>query len=94
MRSEHSVEHGERDPRLMTELAYPPSTRIQGTPPGCRGRQWVPRPVVGTDPVADFAIQAGASELLNPGMLVGRDRLRGELPTDPIGLLGKHDPAA
>jgi hypothetical protein len=94
MRSEHSVEHRERDPRLMTELAYPPSTGIQETPLGCRRRQWVPRPVVGTDPIAELPVQAGASELLNPGMLVGRDRLRGELPTNPIGLLRKHDLAA
>ena len=40
--------------------------------------------------VAVGGVGAVASERFDPGMLVGRHGLRGELTADPVGLLG-HD---
>src|SRR5690606_40791732 len=58
-------------------------------------RQRVPGAVVGANAVAKRSVRTGAAELLDPGVLVRRHGLAGELPTYPIVLFGDdHRPAA
>ena len=44
--------------------------------------------MVRADPVAQCAIACRATVSLDPGMLVGRDRLARDLPAEPVGRLG------
>src|SRR5205814_1962998 len=86
-------QHRERDARFVAEAADAAVTGIEGTLGARRGGQGVPAPVVVANVVAELAVGAGAAELLDPRVLVGRHGLRCELTADPIGLLG-HDHAA
>ncbi len=46
--------------------------------------------IIGADGGAQLAIGPRAAELLDPGMLVRRHRLLGELAADPIRFLGEN----
>ena len=39
--------------------------------------------------VSEFAVAARAAKLFDPWMLIGRRRLRGKLPTDPVRFFGQ-----
>ncbi len=47
-------------------------------------------PIKFSNAVPKLSVTAGSSELLDPGMLIGRDGLSGQLPPDPIGFFGKN----
>ena len=42
-------------------------------------------------PLSEGEVRGIPAELLDPGMLVGRNGLLGELTADPVGRLGHHD---
>ena len=91
IRAEHGLQHCQPDPRLMAERADLALTGIQERI-FTRGRgQWIVPAVVVPNPVSQLAVTRGAADPLDPRMLVGRDGLRGQLSTEPVGLLGHHD---
>ena len=93
---QHRLEHGERDARLVPEPGDEAGARIEvRETAGGVGERGV-LAVVGADAVAQRAVARGAAVRLDPGVLVGRHRLAGELPADPVGRLAQHDvePAA
>jgi hypothetical protein len=47
--------------------------------------------VCGSDTVSEFAISPCATELLNPGVLIGGDDLGCELSSDPVRFFGEDD---
>jgi hypothetical protein len=91
---EHPLQYRERHPRLVADLANPPGSWVQRPPAPGGGGERVPGPVVVADPFTKLPVQGGAAELFDPGMLVGRYRLGGQLAAHPIGLLGEDDLAA
>ena len=50
--------------------------------------------IVIADALPECPVRCTRAELLDPGMLVGRDGLGGELAADPVGRLGQYDRAA
>ncbi len=88
---QHLLQYGERDARLVGEAGDRAIAGIQvPARPGVRGKRVV-APVECANAVPKFPIQAGAAEGLDPGILIGRDGLGGELAADPIGFLGNDD---
>ena len=93
VRREHRLEHRERDARLVAEPRHEAGARVE------LRRQPAPRrsagsgAVVRADAVAQRAVGRGDAEPLDPGVLVGRHGLAGELAADPVGRLGQHDRA-
>lgn len=93
VRGDHRLHHRERDARLVAQLADAARTRIEGALGQRLGTQRVPLAVVVADGLAQGAVRGGGAELLDPRVLVRRDRLRGELAADPVRLLGEDDGA-
>ena len=91
--SEHRVQDGERDPRLMAEPRHRARAGVErGLEPGAVGQREV-RAVVRADPVAQPAVRRRAAAPLDPAVLVRRHGLAGELAAEPVGGLGHHDGA-
>ena len=91
---QHRVQHGEGHPGLVADGRHGPAAGVQVSLRACLGGQRVVVAVVPAHEVAEAAVAAGASVLLDPRVLVGRHGLAGELAADPVGLLGHHHAAA
>jgi hypothetical protein len=91
---EHPLQDGEGHTRLVAEAANQPVSGIEVFPGAGSGREGIIVPVEVPDSIPQPAVARRATHLLDPGMLVRRHRLGGELAADPIRLLGEHDPPA
>ena len=91
---EHPLEDGEGYARLVADTTHQPVSGIEVFPVAGLGREGIVAPVEIPDSVPQAAVARRASHRLDPGMLVRRDRLGGELAADPIRLLGEHYPPA
>ena len=86
---EHLLQHTDGDARLMAQLRHPAGAGVEvGAIAGSVDQRIAP-PVDVADAVAQCAVAGGDAELLDPGVLVRRHRLRGQLATDPRELLGQ-----
>ena len=90
VRRQHRFEHRQRDARLVVRRETLPSPGLRCALRARLRGQRVVVAVVVADAVAVGAVAPRAAERLDPGVLVGRDGLRGELAADPVGLLGHH----
>ena len=94
MGGEHRREDRQGDAGLVAEPRDASPARVEeGVGQGLGGQRIMP-PVVVADPLAERLVARVAAELLDPGMLVGRHGLRGELAADPVGGLGHDDASA
>lgn len=91
IRREHVVQHRERDTGLVCKPRNQAITRIQHRlGAGSRG-QWVICTIIGPHTVTIFSIALRASEVLDPGVLIGGNRLAGELAAEPVRFLRQDD---
>ena len=87
IRSDHLMEHGDRNARIMTQAADPPVAWIEMMigPRLAGERQMITVVVANADPQCTIA--GCCSEFLDPGVLVGRNDLVGQLAADPMRFL-------
>jgi hypothetical protein len=90
----HPLKDSEGYTRLVAEATHQPASGIEMFQSAGTGREGVVTFVEVPDSVPQAAVARRAAQLLDPGMLVRRDRLGGELAADPVRLLGEHDPPA
>ena len=71
----------------MTEAGHKTIARVEKSICACPGCQREVVTIVLANLVTVVPVSSRAAELLDPSVLVWRDRLRRELPSDAIGLL-------
>lgn len=91
--SEHRLEDGEANAGFMAERGDPAIAGIELRFDFVFGAERVVAAVVIADAFAESAVGAGATEVLDPTVFVGRDTLGGELAADPFGLFEEDDAA-
>src|SRR5688572_22108783 len=94
MLREHRLHHGQAHPRLVTDARHRAAAGVKVWVVLLCVRERMICAVVVANPLAKVAIAPRATEGLDPLMLIGRDRLAGELAADPVGLFGEDDGAA
>ena len=88
--SQQLFDHSQGDTRLVTEGADSAKPRVEVE---CTERTAVERivaPVVLPDFGTQQTIGRSAAGRFDPGVFVGRHRLGGQLPPQPVGLFGQH----
>ena len=91
---QHGGQHGQGDPRLVAELRDAAVAGVERSRLAGLGGQGVMAAVILADAPPQGPVGGIDAELLDPGVFVGRDGLRGELAADPVGRLGQDDGAA
>jgi hypothetical protein len=94
VRHHHLVHYRDRDSRIVAQPAHPSVARVQSAVGASLDRERNVSAIVVADLPPQLAIAGGGAELLDPGVLVRRDRLVRELAADPMGLLRENDPAS
>src|SRR5258708_274959 len=92
LRGNHPIEDLPADPRLVAESADPPPARVEIRIGACLHVQGSVIAIERANKIWIAPIASGATELLDPRMFIGRNRLRRELPAYPLRLLGENDP--
>src|SRR5215212_11338676 len=85
VRSQHLFDRGQGHPGFVAEVADDAHARIEPLV-GARSREkGVVASVVGAYVLPQTAVAGRAAGALDPGVLVGRYRLGGELTSEPVG---------
>ena len=89
IRRKHGREHRQGDSGLMAKLRNAAPTGIEERVGQSLGRQGIMLTIVVANPCSESLVARIAAELFDPGVLIRRNRLRGELAADPVGGLGQ-----
>ena len=91
VRSQHRFQNSQSQSRLMAQPGDPSATWIDPRH-GLRGcvQRRVPQKSK-PNLIPELAVTPSTARLLDPRMLIGRHRLRGELTSDPESLFGEHN---
>ena len=90
---QHLVEHCDRDPGIVAEAADPSVSRVEERIRSRTRSERKMQPVVVADPIPERSVAGARRELLDPWVLVRRDRLVRELTAQPVRFLGEdHGP--
>src|SRR5438874_968658 len=89
---EHFLDHREPRARLKAESRNKSAAGIEKWIGFGGGRERIMLAVIPPHPLAKRPIAPRAPALLDPGMLVRRDRLRRELSAEPVRFFGKNHP--
>lgn len=87
---EQFQQYGQRYAGFVAQAAYVPSPGIEQRIFTSIHRQWVVATLVIPHTLRESSIRGGATGRLDPRVFVRRDRLRRELPPNPVGLLGDN----